>query len=232
MDKVIEGFRAWGIQPCLYILRLPQIRLGKNDLDHLYKFGITDKIGDRLQTHSRNLNFEAVILVKKFPTRLDAVRVEKQIKRLSESREERRNLLGNTEILQTTDLSVYIDLIYVPQFIDLTVDETASIESIDDTVEDTSNDDVKDDVTINVNGWKIVAERIPPADGKFSCQYCGKKFADNKDLNRHKNRKVPCFTHEVTQEQLQNPNKCIHCNRPFAKHSNMVRHLSTCKFNK
>ncbi|SIP86148.1 Zinc finger C2H2-type [Pacmanvirus A23] len=67
------------------------------------------------------------------------------------------------------------------------------------------------------------------ANDKFKCYNCGKSFADNKDLNRHKNRKTPCLIREVEPEQINNPNRCIFCNKIFTNIGNRNKHLKICK---
>lgn len=64
---------------------------------------------------------------------------------------------------------------------------------------------------------------------EFKCYNCGKKFRDGPDLERHKNRKTPCLIREVAHEHLANPNRCIYCNKVFAKQSNLTRHHTVCK---
>jgi len=63
----------------------------------------------------------------------------------------------------------------------------------------------------------------------FKCYSCGKTFADNAHLDRHKNRKTPCLIREVKPEQINNPNRCIFCNKIFVQHQSLNRHLKICK---
>ncbi len=63
----------------------------------------------------------------------------------------------------------------------------------------------------------------------FKCYNCGKDFRDNLDLTRHKNRKTPCLIREVAPEQVNNPNRCIFCNKVFANVGNKNKHLKLCK---
>ncbi|SIP85790.1 Zinc finger C2H2-type [Pacmanvirus A23] len=63
----------------------------------------------------------------------------------------------------------------------------------------------------------------------FKCYNCGKDFRDNLDLTRHKNRKTPCLIREVAPEQINNPNRCIFCNKVFANVGNKNKHLKLCK---
>lgn len=111
MNVVLDNYRKWGTQPCLYILKLPNVKIGAINFTNLYKFGITSNITRRLQTHLKNLRFETVILVKPYMCIDTARGAEKRIKRFAESRKERCNIMGNTEILQTQDLTDYFNVI-------------------------------------------------------------------------------------------------------------------------
>lgn len=61
------------------------------------------------------------------------------------------------------------------------------------------------------------------------CYSCGKLFIRSIDLERHKKRKSPCLIAEVPAAQIQNPNRCIFCNKIFANIGNKNKHLSRCK---
>ena len=61
------------------------------------------------------------------------------------------------------------------------------------------------------------------------CYSCGKEFKFPKELNRHKNRKTPCLIRDIGPENIQNPNRCIYCNKIFSKKENLTRHLKICK---
>ncbi|QYB17623.1 hypothetical protein PV-S19_0259 [Pacmanvirus S19] len=64
---------------------------------------------------------------------------------------------------------------------------------------------------------------------EFKCFSCGKVFKDNAHLDRHKKRKTPCLIREVAPEQVNNPNRCIFCNKIFTNVGNRNKHLKTCK---
>lgn len=63
----------------------------------------------------------------------------------------------------------------------------------------------------------------------FKCYNCGKSFPDNAHLTNHKNRKTPCLIREVPPDQVNNPNRCIYCNKIFANIGNRNKHLKVCK---
>ncbi len=61
------------------------------------------------------------------------------------------------------------------------------------------------------------------------CYSCGKVFRTPANLLVHKNRKTPCLIREVPPEQVNNPNRCIFCNKIFKQKQHLTRHLATCK---
>lgn len=66
-------------------------------------------------------------------------------------------------------------------------------------------------------------------DDKNLCYNCGKQFKTQAHLNQHKNRKTPCLIRDVKPEDINNPNRCIYCNKIFSKKENLTKHLKTCK---
>jgi uncharacterized C2H2 Zn-finger protein len=66
-------------------------------------------------------------------------------------------------------------------------------------------------------------------ENHFKCYNCGKKFRDNRDYQRHKNKKTPCLIREVAPEDRANPNRCIYCNKILSKQPHLIRHLKACK---
>ena len=54
-------------------------------------------------------------------------------------------------------------------------------------------------------------------------------FKTPTDLQRHRNRKTPCLIREVLPEQINNPLRCIFCNKIFTNNSHLTRHLKICK---
>ena len=61
------------------------------------------------------------------------------------------------------------------------------------------------------------------------CYNCGKKFRTPADLLKHKNRKTPCLIREIAPDQINNPNRCIFCNKILSKKEHLTRHLGVCK---
>ncbi|QYB17437.1 hypothetical protein PV-S19_0073 [Pacmanvirus S19] len=61
------------------------------------------------------------------------------------------------------------------------------------------------------------------------CYNCGKVFRTPAEYQRHTNRKTPCLIREVAPEQVNNPNRCIFCNKIFTNVGNRNKHLKTCK---
>lgn len=61
------------------------------------------------------------------------------------------------------------------------------------------------------------------------CYNCGKVFRKPAELERHKNRKTPCLIQDIKPEQIENPLRCIYCNRVFSNTSNLNKHHKTCK---
>jgi hypothetical protein len=61
------------------------------------------------------------------------------------------------------------------------------------------------------------------------CYSCGKVFRTPANLLTHKNRKTPCIINEVPPDQINNPNKCIFCNKIFIQKQSLTRHFKTCK---
>lgn len=64
---------------------------------------------------------------------------------------------------------------------------------------------------------------------QFRCYNCGKQFKKQVEYNRHKERKTPCLIREVKPGELNNPNRCIYCNKIFSTGSNLKKHLKICK---
>jgi predicted nucleic acid-binding Zn-ribbon protein len=64
---------------------------------------------------------------------------------------------------------------------------------------------------------------------KHKCYNCGKVFRDNSKLNMHKKRRSPCLIVEVDPQNEKNPNRCIYCNKIFARKDNLTRHGINCK---
>jgi predicted Zn-ribbon and HTH transcriptional regulator len=125
-----------------------------------------------------------------------------------------------------------VDQVYARYFntVGGTSDNRAAIEedNIDDM--DVDTDDVDNDsnhITVKVN--EVTVDIVI---NNKKCNDCGKEFRDSHNFNQHKNRKTPCMVRELSQEQMNDPNRCIYCNKVFVKKSNLLRHLNTCKIKK
>ncbi|QYB17760.1 zinc finger containing protein [Pacmanvirus S19] len=225
--------------PALYILRLPEFVINGKKYSHIYKFGITSDVYARLTTHLRNLHFVEICCVIYFNEISEAAIVETKIKRLAESLGERRNILGNTEILETYTLYKYIQVVLdakcsevtdkidvLTEAVELINEKIDNLDKIENVNIDVGNIEIEGNENNNHNQVQIILNQNIP----YSCDLCGKKFADNKDLRRHKARVTPCIIKEVAPEQANNPNRCIFCNKIFTNIGNKNKHLKSCKF--
>ncbi len=61
------------------------------------------------------------------------------------------------------------------------------------------------------------------------CYSCGKVFRTPANLKLHKDRKTPCLIREIPAEHINNPNRCIFCNKVFTNKSHLTTHLKGCK---
>lgn len=112
-DRMMKG------KNCLYILKLPKITIGDCSWDRIYKFGITGNIGQRLRTHSRNLMFTDIVLVKDFASGKCALGMETTIKSMAELAGERVSIMGNTELIETSDIAKYVAAVYKMAVVDM-----------------------------------------------------------------------------------------------------------------
>ncbi|QYB17482.1 E3 ubiquitin-protein ligase [Pacmanvirus S19] len=251
MDEEIKKLIVKKGEPALYILRLPDCSVGEiKNVHSLYKFGITGDVGTRLTTHLRNLHFVDIVCVVYFNDISDAALVETQIKRFAESVGQRRNLLGNTEIIETCDVSKYIEIVYAGKIarniennnqINEKLDEiNEKLDEIDEKIENpaepTINIEIKDNIEVeNIDGdinqfiEVNINTEAKNKNHRFKCEDCGSCFKDNAHLRAHKNRKTPCLIKEIPEEHINNPNLCKFCKRVLSKKDNLTRHLKICK---
>jgi hypothetical protein len=188
---------------CLYVIEIEPA---------IYKFGISIYIRDRLRKHFRDMNFKSI--VKIFDCIYDSTmcRVENKLKCFARSNGELINRYDKTEIINTTDIDKYLSFVE---------NEIA----INNTRAQPNNNRKKGQYTQKTRP----VERKNLIENNKKCYNCGKEFRTPTEYQRHKNRKTPCLILEVAPEHISNPNRCIFCNKIFSKHSNILRHLKTCK---
>jgi len=61
------------------------------------------------------------------------------------------------------------------------------------------------------------------------CYNCGTEFRAPALLLRHGNRKTPCLIRNVSDADVDNPKRCIFCNKIFASVGNKNKHVKNCK---
>jgi hypothetical protein len=169
-----------------------------------YKFGISVHICDRLKTHYRDMRFTNITEIFDCVCNAAMTRTESNLKKFAADNGELINKYNKTEIIYTTDIDKYIAFVK-NEIIHNNADGPAP------------------------HNQENTSLRSRVITGKYTCFDCGKTFADNKDLNRHKNRKTPCLIRNTTREHINNPNRCIYCNRIFSNIGNLRKHLKICK---
>lgn len=221
---------------CFYILRLPRVVIGDYEsVKPVYKFGITSNISSRMKTHMKNLQFTEVITVVGFNTAETVVELEKHIKKMAESKSERVNIMGNTELIETLNISEYIDTIVNYQRTVDIIDDSKQNE-IEKIVEMPEYPRAEEWINRTLHEWgnrmlygKLgINSIIKNNNNDKTCTDCGKEFTYRKDLVRHRNKKKPCFRDESFLKNINNPNRCIFCNRIFSNTGNKNKHLKTC----
>lgn len=64
----------------------------------------------------------------------------------------------------------------------------------------------------------------------LKCINCQKRFKTRQTYERHCNRKTPCLIRDVSPDDINNPNRCIYCNKIFTSNDHLIRHLKKyCK---
>ena len=64
----------------------------------------------------------------------------------------------------------------------------------------------------------IDTDTVTPGKKKLHCQYCGKGFSKNFDLQQH-----------IRAHTGEKPYQCVVCGRAFAQKSNVKKHMATHK---
>ncbi len=76
----------------------------------------------------------------------------------------------------------------------------------------------------------MLAEETPNNEiNNKKCYNCGKVFRAPVNLQAHKNRKTPCVIREIGPENINNPLRCIFCNKISSNKSNLLKHHKVCK---
>lgn len=130
-----------------------------------YKFGITHNSINRLRKHYRKLGIKSVIKI--IDCVYDSVMrtVETEFKRYTKTFGVRVNMFGQTEILLTKSINIYVGHVEAMVADELTRPQPANIRN------------------------KIIRERVVITELNIDngCDKCGMKFRDTHDFNCHKN---------------------------------------------
>ena len=169
-----------------------------------YKFGITSQISTRLHTHFRDMKFIETVRVYDCTHEKIMRDTETLLKKFAKTNDTLVTKYDKTEIIHTDNIRVYLD--YIAEVLRgkmVLVDGTAPV--------------------------VIQPEVIQIRLDKHKCDKCEKVFATDQGIERHKDRKVPCGIQDIKIDQLNNPNRCIHCNMILSKKEHLTRHLKICK---
>ena len=72
-------------------------------------------------------------------------------------------------------------------------------------------------------------KRKNKCDAFCECANCKKKFATQKQLDKHCNKKIPCINdHNVILQEFEK-NQCSFCSKKYKSVSSFNAHLKTCK---
>jgi hypothetical protein len=179
-----------------------------------YKFGITCDIKNRLRCHFRHLKFLSVVSIFDCLYYEVARTVETEFKRYASESKILRNKYDLTEIIQVDNISVIVEW-----FSDRIIKERANVES--------DPNYIKNAFPIR-NSDKPTESPILQLLDPFKCRDCGKTFAKASDFDRHKQRKIPCLVKNLSPSQIQNPNRCLYCNKIFSTGYNLNKHQKIC----
>lgn len=69
-------------------------------------------------------------------------------------------------------------------------------------------------------------------DQSFICPGCGHDFKHYSVLERHTKGLGSCIKTGLTEEQMNDPNRCTYCNQISTTKSNLTKHLTRCKVKK
>lgn len=198
---------------CLYILEVEPL---------IYKFGITIHIFGRLRKHYRDMKFRSIIKI--YDCTYDSIMcgTEHKLKKLAMAYDELIIKYGKTEIIRTDNIDKYLDFIRNEISANLLNHQPENRRDIIKPTTAVPNYNIT--VVINTTD----TSQVHHIDNK-KCYNCGKEFKLVTDLQRHKNRKVPCLIQEIALVHVNNPNRCVHCNKILINKSSLVRHLKVCR---
>jgi hypothetical protein len=181
----------------------------------IYKFGLSVQLINRLKTHLRQLNFIKIITVIDCVHDTVMQRVETEFKRYIKTIGIQRDMFNQTEIIETDDINQYVK--WFNDRVELYNKEPQPANKRNLPILEGVKDDIVEDVAVD-----------PPIN-ENKCYKCGKEFKRHTELVSHKKRKTPCLIREVPPGQLDNPNRCIYCNKVLSTLGNKNKHLKSCK---
>jgi predicted GIY-YIG superfamily endonuclease len=211
-----------------------------------YKFGITEHIYLRLQTHARQLKFIAIVRIFKCATRNSAFRVEQKFKKYAAAEGILVRKYGQTEIVNTNNPQKYLD--WLEQEI---CADTAAIDVL--ALDDVEFAERVPRMRLRVPGVRLperlirnIARRYYRGNNKpvviprvrtdnavvvkmdareFKCDKCGLTFTAQKYLDQHNKRKTQCGILQAVEAD----HRCNYCNRVYSNKYNLAKHSRKCR---
>ncbi len=171
-----------------------------------YKFGKTSQLSTRLRTHLRKLKFMNIVHIFNCVYEQIMHTVELSLKKLAKLDGVLVNKYEQTEIIHG-EIAIYCE--HVSETIR---NKLANYVPVDNVVIDTN----------------VKLEHVDVNNNK-TCHLCKKVFRTPVELQRHKNRNVPCVITELPVNQVDNPNRCTTCNKIFIQKQHLTRHQKKCK---
>jgi predicted GIY-YIG superfamily endonuclease len=216
-----------------------------------YKFGITKRICDRLNTHKKVLKFVEIVKIFQCSSRVSSFRVEQKFKKYAKSIGILVKKYEQTEIFNTLEVETYVN--WIEDAIKLE-DNIGQLVIVSPEIKLPRLRLPKYNNIFSISGIrssavKIVAAGItaiqkPPVykpkvirakivkmaeKNSFKCEKCGKEFGLEKHLRQHKSRKTPCIIKAEPVNVEDNLHKCMYCNHSYSSKYTLSRHVKTCK---